>query len=285
MSVSADTYAFDLRAKLNGVEKPFGIKGGFAREMLKVALGFAKTHAPEKVNDLDLAVFEDPMATREERIARRDEYAASIEHADPKDLEFLPAGEKGIVHYFLTRDVTMNEVLVFQTDTGFTLMFTPECRDALENRIIRPSVHCAHSGLDYVWVPKDSKPVIHPNIVRRCIYRKIKGDGDTYDFTPFSMRESVDLFDVDLLFKASKRFMHDPEMFQKCCDALIEFGFAAKDVETVRTMSADYVKKPAKVMTSEKVEDLLELMQREFDNWRIENPAPHFHTTAKVVLG
>jgi hypothetical protein len=284
MSVNTDSYTTDLLFKLKGVQKQIGIKGGVAREMLRVSLGFAKTHSPEKINDLDIAIFEDPMPTREQRIARRDEYAAQIENADPKDLEFLPSGELGISHYFLTRDVTMNEVLVFMSNTGFTLMYTPECRDALRDRIIKPSIHCAHSGLDYVWVPKDGKPVIHPNITRRCIYRKIKGDGDTYDFAPFSIKESIGLFDVDLLFKVSKRFMHDPMMFAKCCDALIELGFAPEDVHAVQEMSADYINKPAKVMTSEKVEDLLELMQQEFCNWRIANQAPYFHTTAKVIF-
>lgn len=283
-SVDTNTYAPDLLAKLSGIGSQIGIKGGFAREMLKVALGFATTHCREKTSDLDLVVFEDPMATREERIARRDEYAAHIEHVDAKDLEFMHAGEKGLVHYFFTRDVTMNEVIVFQTITGFTLMYTPECRDALQDRVIKPSVHCAHSGLDYVWVQQNGRLVIHPNIVRRCIYRKIKGDGDSYDFEPFNAQESVGLFDVDLLFKASKRFMHDPAMFAKCCDALLEFGFDAKDVDAVKSMLADYDKKPAKIMTSEKVEDLLELMQKSFADWQAENAEPHFHTTAKVTF-
>lgn len=284
MSVDTDIYAPDLLIKLKDIEKQVGIKGGVAREMIKVALGFAKTHSSEKINDLDLVVFEDPLETREERIARRDYYASLIECVDPKDLEFLVSGEKGLVHYFLTRDVTMNEVLVCRSDTGFTILYTSECRDALKDRRIKPSIHCAHSGLDYVWVQKYGKPVIHPNIVRRCIYRRIKGDGDSYDFEPFSLQDSVGLFDVDMLFKVSKRFMHDPVMFKKCCDALLEFGFNTEDVKAVINMSVDFVKKPGKNLTSEIVEDLLELMHKSFKDWCTENQDPYFQRTANVIF-
>ncbi len=282
--VDARIYAPDLLSKLGTVREPIGIKGGVAREMLKVVLGIATVHSSEKISDLDLVIFEDPMKTREERIARRNHYTSLVGCVEVKDLEFLEAREKGVVHYFLTRDVTMNEVLVFKTEAGFKFFYTPECRTALEERVIRPSIHCAHSGLDEVWILKDGKPVVHPNIVRRCIYRRVKDDGDTYDFGQFNMNMSVDLFDVDALFKLSKRFMHDEDLFKKCCMALIEFGFREEYVYAVIGMSAEFVKTPAKVMTSEKVEDLLEVMNRSFDQWRSEHPEPYFHATAKVVF-
>lgn len=274
----------ELLNALEVVPEHIGIKGGVAREMLKVALGIATTHIPEKIADLDLVVFEEPAPTREERIARRMELANQISGVEPKDLEFLPAGESGLRHYFITRDVTMNEVIVFKTEDGFKFQFTPECRDSLQSRVIKPSIHCAHSGLDVVWIIRDDEVVIDANIARRCIYRRIKGDGDRYDFEQFSMRASVAAIDDDTLFKISKRFIKDPEMFRKCCDALLEFGFSEESIATLVEMSKAHVDKPSKAMTPELIEDLLEKMQAGFKAWKEEHPEPCFHETANVVF-
>jgi hypothetical protein len=284
MHVSREVYGSDLLGKLSGVNGVVGIKGGFAREMLKVALKIADTHLVDKISDLDLVVFEEPQPTREERIARRDYYASTIENVDPKDLEFLDSGERGLVHYFLTRDVTMNEVIVFCDEDSFRILYTPICAVDLQDRVIRPSVHCAHSGLDSVWVKHNGKVVIHPNIVRRCIYRRIKGDGERYDFDLLSMADSRELFSVDLLFKLSKRFMDDARLFQKCCDVLVEFGFDPQSVQEVIALSAMQKKKPKVDLTSSRIEDMLEAMKESYDQWSAAHSDSSYRTKAKVVF-
>lgn len=283
-TVNRTVFEQELLSALEDFPEHIGIKGGVAREMLKVALGITTTHIPEKIADLDVVVFEEPAPTRDARIARRVELANRISGVEPKDLEFLPAGEPGLCHYFITRDVTMNEIIVFKTEDGFKFHFTPESRDSLQTRVIQPSVHCAHSGLDTVWIVRDGEAVIDANIVRRCIYRKIKGDGDQYNFGKFSMHASVAAIDDDTLFKISKRFIKDPEMFKKCINELREFGFSEESIVTVIETSKTYVDKPSKVMTPELIEDLLETMQAGFLAWKKQHPEPHFHETAKVVF-
>ena len=94
--VERDAFDQELLSALEGFPEQIGIKGGVAREMLKVALGITTTHTPEKIADLDVVVFEEPKPTRDERITRRIELANRISGVEPKDLEFLPAGEPDI---------------------------------------------------------------------------------------------------------------------------------------------------------------------------------------------
>jgi len=203
----------------------------------------------------------------------------------PKDLEFISAGLAGLKHYFLTRDVTMNEIVIFWVEGDFLIYFTDQASDDIRERIIRPSVHCAHSGLGQVWIDINGKKVIHPNITRRCLYRKIKGDGDVYDFESFDTTDSVSLFDEDALYKTVKRFIPSPDLLEKSALDLIDFGFSEKLVQGVldRCRSNKAMQKPE--YTSEEVEGILDHIKQSHEEWLSQHCEEMFRKTADVLIG
>jgi len=280
------TNLFDHAAlkKLHGLRPIMGIKGGFARELFKVATNISTTLPLEKMNDVDVAVFENQKEKRDERISTRELYSLEMPSIHPKDLEFISTGLAGLSHYFLTRDVTMNEIVVFLEGDHFLIYFTDEASHDIENRIIRPSVHCAHSGLGQVWTVVNCKKIIHPNITRRCLYRKIKGDGDVYDFETFDIADSVSLFDEAALYRTVKRLITSPDLLKKSTFDLIDFGFSRGLVEKVmdRCRSEDAVYKPE--LTSNDVEDALDRIKESYKEWLSQHPEEIFHKTADVQI-
>jgi len=59
ISMSTSIFNQSILTKLKGLRPSMGIKGGFAREIFKVAIGTSVKCPLEKMNDLDVAVFED----------------------------------------------------------------------------------------------------------------------------------------------------------------------------------------------------------------------------------
>lgn len=281
------TGLFDQRVitNLEGLRSIMGIKGGFAREIYKVATGISVICPLEKMNDVDVAVFEDQKEKRNDRIATREFYSQVMPSVHPKDMEFISAGLMGLKHYFLTRDVTMSEIVVFMEGHYFLIYFTDQAACDIRDRIIRPSVHCAHSGLGQVWTVVNGKKVIHPNITRRCLYRKIKGDGDVYDFEPFNTFDSISLFDEDALYKTVKRFISLPDLLEKSALDLINFGFSEKLVQKVmdRCRSGNSVTKPE--FTSKEVEDVLDRTKEDHEKWLSQHCEEIFRRTADVLIG
>ena len=55
-------------------------------------------------------------------------------------------------HYFYTRDVSMNEVLVLKDRPGQALiLFSEDAEKDIKSGTIRPALHCLHSDFCVMW--------------------------------------------------------------------------------------------------------------------------------------
>ena len=160
-----------------------GIKGGIGRKLLKEFYG---TPEPPSSFDVDVLVFVDEYSPAS-RIAAR-EAANGMKLGSlvlmPQDIEVLT--KSFLPEYFITRDVTMNEVLILRTgDDSISLFYTSDAkRDVSEGRgLIRPSIHALRSEFNAIWELEDNgTPFMAGQQVSRSLIRFLKGHGGDYAF-------------------------------------------------------------------------------------------------------
>ncbi|MDD3532326.1 MAG: hypothetical protein PHR64_03105 [Candidatus Shapirobacteria bacterium] len=258
----------DIRNKLLNVEGLIAVKGGFARELFRFNLGLSSQYNHAKLEDLDIVVFETPSTDREERIARRNQIASLSKYFEPKDIEICNSIPEGLIHFFRTRDVTMNELVMFKHENHLRFLFSQECLEDLTNRIIRPSIHCAHTGLGLVWFQQEDERLLSAAMVGRCIYRRVKGDGDIFISDRVDFLDSARTLNADELFKIIKRFSEIPHLFEACTRIYRELGINNEALAEVRKRIEDpRIKKSRGMITSEIVEDMLDERKREYEEW------------------
>src|SRR5258708_10104730 len=256
MTISAKELGTDVNNKLSNIGGVIAVKGGFARELLRSNLGLTSHGNHLNTTDVDIVVFETPSPVRQERIARREQIASLSKHFEPKDIEICDSTPGGLVHFFRTRDVTMNEIVMFKEGDNLRLLYSQECLEDLRNRIIRPSVHSSHTGLEPVWSIKNGNKILAPGLIGRSIYRKAKGDGDTFESNEVDFAASVKELGVDNLFKIGETFSQTPQLFEACIEVYKEFGVSDEMIGKVREKIQDpKVKKSRGTITSEIVED------------------------------
>jgi len=257
-----------IRNRLSGVKDSIAVKGGFARDLFRFNLGLTPQCNYAKLKDLDIVVFETPSTDRKKRIARRNQIASLSEYFEPKDIEICNSTPEGLTHFFRTRDVGMNELVMFKHGNNLQFLFSEECFEDLINRVIRPSIHCAHTGLGLVWSQQGDKRLLSAAIVGRCIYRKVKGDGDVFASDRIDFYDSARALNIDELFKIIKRFSKIPQLFESCMQVYQELGINSELLAGVRKKIGDpRVKKSRGVITSEIVEDMLDERAKEYKEW------------------
>lgn len=258
----------DIHDRLLNIGGRIAVKGGFARELFRVNLDPSSQYNYAKLEDLDIVVFETPSTDREERITRRNQIASLSKYFEPKDIEICNSMPEGLIHFFRTRDVTMNELVMFKYENHLRFLFSQECLEDLTNRIIRPSIHCAHTGLGLVWFQRGDKRLLSAAMVGRCIYRRVKGDGDIFISDRVNFLDSARTLNADELFKIIKRFSKTPHLFEACIGVYQELGVNNEVLAEVRKRSEDpRVKKSRGVITSEIVEDMLDERAKEYQEW------------------
>jgi hypothetical protein len=274
----------DIQNRLSNIGDPIAIKGGFARELLRFNLGLSSQLNYEKLKDLDIVVFETPSPIREERIARRNQIASLSEQFEPKDIEVCDSTPEGIVHYFRTRDVTMNELVMFKDRNNLQFLYSQECLEDLKNRVIRPPVHLTHTGLGLVWIEQEGRKLLSAATIGRCIYRKVKGDGDVFESTEIDFYESAKALNTDELFKIVKRFAEMAELFESCMQVFQEIGINGEVILEVRKRIRDpKVKKSRGIITSEIVEDMLDERESDYKKW-LQNADSKQKSAAEVIF-
>jgi len=267
-TTNLESLELGIRNRLLNIEDSITVKGGFARELFRFNLGLTPQYNYTKLEDLDIVVFEKPSTDREERIARRNQISSLSEYFEPKDIEICNSIPEGLIRFFRTRDVTMNELVMFKDKNNIRFLFSEECLEDLTNRVIRPSVHCAHTGLGLVWFQQGDKRLLSAAIVGRCIYRKVKGDGDIFISDRIGFLDSAKTLNTDELFKIIKRFSETPQLLEACMQVYRELGINDEVLAEVRKRIEDSrIKKSRGTITSEIVEGMLDERTREYEEW------------------
>lgn len=198
-----------------------GIKGGIARKILKVLCGRNYNHEDfrNEMNgdsDLDLLIAvskADPTLRLELRRKFAGKKIGDL-LLEAKDIEVAD----NFSWYFLTRDVTMNECLLFRENQDlFVLYFSEQGQLDIFDSVIRPSVHLLYNGFSPVWKYWQGLPVVGSQNFIRSIARYLKGHGlkyaiDEHTFGYYHYRnrglKSVDLWRVLRPFhKEAERYL------------------------------------------------------------------------------
>lgn len=214
-----------------------GIKGGLARKILKVISGL-KYHHPDLASelngdgDLDILVAVGQVTVKNRlavRQAMSGQKMGDME-IEPKDIEV----SDDIARYFRTRDVTMNEALVFRlSPDAVFLLFTEDAQRDVSEGIIRPAVHCLHSVFTQIWMfDQAGNAVLTPKVLVRCILRYLKGHGVSYgiDHDTWSYYHNNPLSPRDH-FRLLRFYADDDERFSSCIEHLKAIGLVAEDVD------------------------------------------------------
>lgn len=275
----------DWRSILDAVPVGCGIKGGVARKILKVIAGLKRHHADfaAELNgdgDLDVLVAV-PQVTPQLRLDIRhtmtgQRFGNMILGA--KDIEVCD----DLARYFRTRDITMNEALAFRvSESSIVLLYTEEARHDVSQGVIRPSIHCLHSGFMQNWeYGSRGLPVISPKPLARCIIRYLKGHGlhyevDGYTWTHYR-QDSV--LDPRNLFRVLRHFVDDGSKFADCMQHLTDLGLIAPGtngnvlwgdcMKAVNDQLALYGQRLTfGEPSAEAIERWMELKERQYQEW------------------
>ena len=190
-----------------------GIKGGVARKLLKELFG---TPEPPGTFDVDVLIFVDEY-TPASRIAAR-EAATGMKLGSlvlmPQDIEVLTKGY--LPEYWVTRDVTMNEVLILRTaHDSVSLFYTSDAkRDVSQGGgLIRPSIHALRSEFNPIWeLEDDGTPIMGGGQICRSLIRYLKGHGGDYAFDEATWAHfRTHRLTMTQLFKVLRPFHDDGE--------------------------------------------------------------------------
>lgn len=272
-----------------------GIKGGIARKVLKVICGRKWKHydfASEMNGDGDVdLVVAVPEIMSELRLRLRKEFAGMMIGGvalEAKDIEL----SSDLKDFFLSRDVTMNECLLFHSSDGYFLYYSSGAYSDGSRGIIRPCVHCLHNGYSQIWFYWKGRPVVASHNFARTIVRMIKGHGLSFALDentirfyqengldpvtlwrilrPFHKNEDKFLYAVKYLeaFRMLSKFQSDTErfklwgrVFMEIQNRIAKFGklvnLSEPDAETIEAWMAWKGEQFERWMTRRKIKQQL----------------------------
>lgn len=263
-----------------------GVKGGVARKILKVITGLGNRHpdfVAEKNGDGDLDILVAiPSITPAIRLEIRERLAGvkigGVE-LHPKDIEV----SDNLTRYFLTRDVTMNEVIAYKvSDSNVVLLYTEIAQRDVYAGVVRPAIHCLHTIFTQNWfLDHAGKVVIAPKPLSRCILRYLKGHGVTYgiDSDTWSYYQTVSRLEPRDLFRIVRHFVDDNQKFDRCIQHLSDLDLIGHGVDGNALWGHCLFETNQKLATHEhrlsfgepdakKVEDWIGLKEREYQEWQ-----------------
>lgn len=215
-----------------------GIKGGIARKILKVIVGLNGGH-PDFVaelngeGDLDILVAVRRLVPSR-RLELRQVFTGrqfGMMRVEAKDVEVCD----DLARYFRTRDVTMNEVLVFRLDADTVeLLFTEEATRDVASGTVRPAIHCLHTGFHQTWMYNTySQPIVAPRLLVRTILRFLKGHGVTYAVDPetWTYYREVGPLGARELFRLLRHWADDDEKFVRAVNHLKDLNLLAGETD------------------------------------------------------
>ncbi|HQK63664.1 MAG TPA: hypothetical protein PLF16_00770 [Candidatus Staskawiczbacteria bacterium] len=221
---------------INALPQGVGIKGGIARKVLKVICGLNHNHPDfaAEMNgegDIDIVVSCRGILVPGKRLQLRKEFAGchfGDMQVEAKDIEI--SGD--LAAYFRTRDVTMNECLIFRQDENpeFVLYYTEQAKRDIADGIVAPSIHCLHKKFCQMWFSHEGKFIVGSQPFERCIIRMIKGHGIRYGINS----ETWDHYRTrglsqKSLYKIFKNFVADDRKFARCHRHLTGLGLIGAD--------------------------------------------------------
>lgn len=220
----------ELAAEVAALELPpgYGLSGGAARDIALAMLRGERL----PVRDIDVVAFSEfnpdlAPETLSEVSARLmpDDYA----HGNGVRTENL-------LHYFSSRDFTMNEVAVVSGQ----LLMTPRAADAIVNNVIEPTEY-AHSPEEGQHL---SSKLTVKAILQECVLGQVRGSAEIRGFDPEKAVRSVDAFALALGLQ--KALDHGPDMAHRYLDKLFEYGglheedLAPRTDERLRDIALDW---------------------------------------------
>lgn len=281
----------DWEKALQGLPCGTGIKGGVARKILKVLCGRNHNHEDFKNEmngdgDLDvlIAVSEiDPGV----RLGLRRKFAGKKIGdllLEAKDIEVADS----LSWYFLTRDITMNECLLFREKQDLlVLYFSHQGQLDILDSIIRPSVHLLHNGFSQVWKYWQGQPVVGSQNFVRSIVRYLKGHGlryaiDEHTFNYYHYRNRG-LKAVDL-WRILRPFHKEQEKYLRAARYLEQNGLIAplkNDIERRKLWGKvmlginDALAERGKLLTladpnAEVIEEWIDYKSQQWEQWQTE---------------
>lgn len=214
-----------------------GLKGGLARKILKVISGLNR-HDEDFVSemngdgDIDVLVAV-PKVTPALRRELREKFAGQMFGGmvvEPKDVEV----SDNLSHYFRSRDVTMNEALVFRASEDEVLLFyTDQAAVDIVDGAIRPAIHTLHNGFKQVWQFGSHDEVIPtPAALSRSIIRLLKGHGTHYAIEQAVWQHynwQTNPFELRDLFRIFKSFKDDGDKYYTAFRHVVELGLISDD--------------------------------------------------------
>ncbi|PNH12273.1 ABC transporter B family member 5 [Tetrabaena socialis] len=202
-----------------------GLKGGIARKLLKEKYG---TPEPPGSFDVDVLLFIKEYSPEARRAARETIAGCRLGGLvlEPQDVEVL--SKDWLAEYFMSRDVTQNEVLILKTaPEEAVLYFTAQAREDVAAGLIRPCVHALKTEFHLVWeLERDGTPYTASQQVCRSLVRYLKGHGTDYAFdrATWCHYRKAGLSKTEM-FKVLRAFHEDDARMQTAVDHLVDIGF------------------------------------------------------------
>lgn len=231
----------DWRSILEQLPVGCGIKGGVARKILKVISGLKRKHADFAAEfngngDIDVLVAVTNVSP-DIRFSIRQHFAGMTFGEmvlQAKDIEVSDSLE----HYFLTRDVTINEALAFRHDPSTVILyFTEQAHVDVNKGFISPAVHCLHTGFMQNWQWDNyGNVIIAPKLLSRCILRWLKGHGLVYGISneTWHYYREIQPLTPRHLFRIFRHFVDDDEAFKRSAQHLADLGLIDRTVDLNR---------------------------------------------------
>ena len=190
----AAAVAPDLAAVIVDLPRGVGLKGGVARKLLKHRFG-----APEPPSsfDVDCAVMllggpagVPPAAARAAKDALVGARLGALT-LEAQDCEVDDAHD--LIDYFLTRDVSINEVLILKTGAvgapGALFLHTADAAADAAADVVRPCCHGRAAAYTFQWeADSRGRPHAAARPVARSVIRRLKGHGSAYAFDAGTLR-------------------------------------------------------------------------------------------------
>lgn len=271
-----------------------GLKGGIARKILKVICGKKRSHpdfAAEMNGNGDVDILVAVRAvTPELRLNIRQQIAGKkCGHLEimAKDIEVAD----DLKAYFRHRDVTMNEVLVFRTgEHAVNIYYTDEAVADIDNSVIRPSIHCLHTGYGQVWRYDELQRFIVCFNFDRCIIRWVKGHGLFYEINAETWSHYRERgLSQRSIFRIFRNFVGDEQAFRRCHRHLAALGLVAQDSDpnflwgsAIFEVNSRLAKHGKRLTFTEpdaaQIEEWIARKQQEFQDWK-------FDRASKTAMG
>jgi len=234
-----------LAAVVSDLPVGVGLKGGVARKLLKHRVG--ATPEPAGTFDVDVAVML-PEALAQSAAAARAAKEALIGKKlgeltlEAQDCEVDSVSE--FVEYFVSRDVTLNEVLLLRVrppddgkgnndngvDSGVLLFYTDQAAADAAAGVIRPSVHARAAPYSFIWdVDSRGRRYVAARPVARSVIRLLKGHGTSYAFDRSTLAHWRRVrLPPSACFQILRPFAGSDAKYRRALDHLVKMGFVSR---------------------------------------------------------